>query len=704
MIGQLMEVARPRAAEDELNHGVRLAQSLGLDVSDVDACRSRTRLRKRRSAAPRSSAYSAALEVRAEEVLGAGGRHCRRGADLQRERGRCDDLREAVDLAGAGAAHQLEPLARGRAAFVPPPTVPTSSPGKRIDACRPPSTRRAGAVRHRARADHAEILPGRREDRRDRRRRRERDRLHPGRDRAVRARPTRAPRDRRGRPEHSRDRLVGQRRLRDHRLAVARTGSTRTTASCRRPCSPRASTRSIGDGRIRQHVRHVQRVRVAGHHVRADGVAGRQAPEDVAHRPDDVRLHLAQDGVARELRRCRRRAANSRISATCSLDPARERQRIPRVVADEARRARDAVRDDVRAERRPTPRPPCAALHRRGQPAFGVRERNGDLLGGAAGLDDVAVLGELVLAERDLQLRDRDRDHGDARHRLRGLAYGARSTSRRGRAPLAARRSTRGRSCGVAGPPCRHSCVTSRRARTAHRRQGARSQSARRGRRGSGRARRRRADHGPRRRRPGLTRLHHRKQKAATAVGIEANDLRLPADTPEDELLAAPRRAERRRRRRRDPRPAAAARPSRRDQGHRGDRARRRTSTASTRSTPAACTSAARRSCRARRSASCACSRSTTSSPAGAHAVVIGRSDDRRQADGAPPAPGERDRDDLPFADARPRSATRSTRTSSSPRSGSLHIVGADMVKAGVDRDRRRHEPHRRRPLRRRRP
>jgi hypothetical protein len=53
-------------------------------------------------------------------------------------------------------------------------------------------------------------------------------------------------------------------------------------------------TRSIGTGRLRLHERHVQRVRVAGHHVRAEGVAGREAPEDVAHRADDVRLRLAR--------------------------------------------------------------------------------------------------------------------------------------------------------------------------------------------------------------------------------------------------------------------------------------------------------------------------------------------------------------------------------------------------------------------------
>ena len=49
------------------------------------------------------------------------------------------------------------------------------------------------------------------------------------------------------------------------------------------------------------------------------------------------------------------------------------------------------------------------------------------------------------------------------------------------------------------------------------------------------------------------------KHKASLEVGIEARDLRLPAETSEDELLDARRRAERRRRDRRHPRPAAAA-------------------------------------------------------------------------------------------------------------------------------------------------
>ena len=108
----------------------------------------------------------------------------------------------------------------------------------------------------------------------------------------------------------------------------------------------------------------------------------------------------------------------SRISSTRSPIQLRKRQRVARVLADEARRARDAVRDDVGAEAAGELDCLRAALHRRGQPAFGVGEGNRHLLVGTARLDDVAVLRQRVLAERDLQLRDRDRDHRDAGHRL----------------------------------------------------------------------------------------------------------------------------------------------------------------------------------------------------------------------------------------------------------------------------------------------
>ena len=64
----------------------------------------------------------------------------------------------------------------------------------------------------------------------------------------------------------------------------------------------------------------------------------------------------------------------------------------------------------------------------------------------------------------------------------------------------------------------------------------------------------------------------------------------------------------------------------------------------------------------------------------------------------------ERDRDDLPLAHARPRRGTRARPTCSSPRSGSAGVVTAGDGQAGRGGDRRRHQPHRGRARRRRRP
>src|SRR6185437_9210744 len=61
-----------------------------------------------------SVSLAAELVVRAEEVLGAGGRHRRARRDLEGERGSGHDLREAIDLPSPRAAHQLEPGARVR--------------------------------------------------------------------------------------------------------------------------------------------------------------------------------------------------------------------------------------------------------------------------------------------------------------------------------------------------------------------------------------------------------------------------------------------------------------------------------------------------------------------------------------------------------------------------------------------------------------
>ena len=282
-----------------------------------------------RSGRCRASAQPAALEVRAEEVLGAGGRHRGGGTDLQREGGRRDDLREAVDLARPGAAQQLEPLAARVGRLVPPPTVPTSRPGKRIDACRPPSTRRPVpcaielvptmprswpvAAKTAAIADAGvnatDCMP---------------DATAPcvpahesaSRSAAV-VRSTR------------RDRLVGERHLRDHRLAVA--GLEELERRLLVAAHVRLEHRALDrHRRVRQHVRHVQRVGVAGHHVRPDRVAGRPAPEHVAHRPDDVRLHLAQHGVARELRQVGSSAATRASRRRARRSSARASARRPR--------------------------------------------------------------------------------------------------------------------------------------------------------------------------------------------------------------------------------------------------------------------------------------------------------------------------------------------------------------------------------------
>src|SRR5262245_50630728 len=60
------------------------------------------------------SPEAAAVVVGAEEVLAAGGGHRGARRDLERARGRGDDLREAVDLAAARAVDRREPVARRR--------------------------------------------------------------------------------------------------------------------------------------------------------------------------------------------------------------------------------------------------------------------------------------------------------------------------------------------------------------------------------------------------------------------------------------------------------------------------------------------------------------------------------------------------------------------------------------------------------------
>ena len=306
---------------------------------------------------------------------------------------------------------------------MPPPTVPTSSPPKRIEACSPPVDAAAGAVRHRARPDHAEILAGRGEDRGDRRRRRERDGLHAARDRAVRAGPGERLEILGGRAEHAADLLVGEECLGEHGLAVPR-----PEVLVRRllvAAHVRLEDRALGlHRRALHHVAHVQRVGVPRHHVRADRVAGRPAPEHVAHRPDDVRLRpRAGARVARATGRRTTRATRAcrsvspwsqRASATASR----------RVGADEARRARDPVGEHERANGAGGER---AARHRGGEPAFRVRERDVDGLGGAVDLAQRPRRASSSYAPSSIESGHRgDGDHGDADERLGGAPRTAR--------------------------------------------------------------------------------------------------------------------------------------------------------------------------------------------------------------------------------------------------------------------------------------
>ena len=212
--------------------------------------------------------------------------------------------------------------------------------------------------------------------------------------------------------------------------------------------------RSRLHGRVLHHVAHVQGVRVAGHHVRPAGVAGRPRPHDVAHRADDVRLDLAQLREGRQ----------ARIGARPVGEPAAHlRARAPRGSATsvtaspvEPQTKHDArvirSRTHVRAEAARLGGRPGAAVERRRQPALGVRERDEDLLLRAAGLRQPAErLLELVLAELDRERADdRHRDQRRAGQHLLSrspTASGrARTPRRRSAARSGAPRSTRDRS------------------------------------------------------------------------------------------------------------------------------------------------------------------------------------------------------------------------------------------------------------------
>ena len=185
----------------------------------------------------------------------------------------------------------------------------------------------------------------------DRRRRRERDRLHPGRDGAVRAGPGER---RRGRRASSAGSARPPRSVSVHSAMTVLPWPPRRSTRCDGFLSPpmfASRTARLGfTGARSMHVAHVQRVAVAGHHVRPDRVAGRPRPEHVAHRPDDVRLHLAQLRVPRERTDRLAPASQSRIGVELAFEPARERDRLGGRRADEAAARVIAVVEHVRAE------------------------------------------------------------------------------------------------------------------------------------------------------------------------------------------------------------------------------------------------------------------------------------------------------------------------------------------------------------------
>ena len=158
------------------------------------------------------------------------------------------------------------------------------------------------------------------------------------------------------------------------------------------------------------------------------------------------------------------------------------------------------------------------------------------------------------------------------------------------------------------------------------------------------------------------------KHKAATAAGMEARDIKLPADTSEEDVLAtiAALNAD-------DaidgilvqlPLPGAP----RREPDHRGDRAGegRRRDPPDQRGPPLPRPADARAGHAARDHADARRVRDPARRRARRRDRPLG---DRRQADGASPPPAQRDRDRLPLAHARPRARHARRPTSSSPRS-----------------------------------
>src|SRR6266516_3928269 len=358
--------------------------------------------------------------VGAEELLRARRRHRGRGRDLERKRRRGDDLREAVDLARARAAHQGEPRARvgeGRPASDRADLEPRQ-PDRAVQAALDPP---AGAVRHRARSDHPQVLARGRKDGRNRRGRRERDGLHAGGDSTVRPGPGELCAILDARLQDPPDGLRRERAFRQHGLAVPAALEVPVrrllvAAHVRFEDCPPGLHR-----RVLHHVADVQGVGVASHHVRPAGVAGRERPHHVAHRPDDMRLDLAQLRVLGESR-LRLDALREPAAHLCdvSVEEARERDGLLGRAADEARGARDPVAQDVGAEAARLRGGSGTAEERRRESSFGVRERNVDVLLGASDLHHLSDrLLELVFTDRDRKRADhRDGDHGHPGQRL----------------------------------------------------------------------------------------------------------------------------------------------------------------------------------------------------------------------------------------------------------------------------------------------
>ena len=118
------------------------------------------------------------------------------------------------------------------------------------------------------------------------------------------------------RAEDALDRLLGERHFGDHRLAVPllEVLERRLLVAAHVRLEDHAFDRHR---RLRLHERHVQRIRVARHHVRPERVSGRETPEDVAHRPDDMRLHSRRT-AKRESSGMSEFVRNSRIAGSCS--------------------------------------------------------------------------------------------------------------------------------------------------------------------------------------------------------------------------------------------------------------------------------------------------------------------------------------------------------------------------------------------------